>query len=96
MIFPEGSAANLKDFWLIGPLLFNLMSWFGSSPSQGAYTTLFAATSAVVAADKRKYAGVYLMPYDVITQASPEATDPLAARDLWETSERVVAALTKS
>lgn len=62
-------------------------------PNEGAYTSLFAATSTVIKADKRRYAGAYLTPFGAIAQPSKEARDPVAARNLWETTERVVSEL---
>ncbi|KAG8865613.1 hypothetical protein FRB98_005382 [Tulasnella sp. 332] len=62
------------------------------TPAQGAYTTLFAATSPKISddADWRRYAGAYLTPFAVITEPLKEANDPVAARDMWETTERVI------
>ncbi|KAG8880921.1 hypothetical protein FRB98_004681 [Tulasnella sp. 332] len=62
------------------------------TPAQGSYTTLFAATSPK-ARDRRTYGGAYLVPYGKIAEPSKVAKDPVAARDLWETSERVAAAM---
>ncbi len=63
---------------------------FSMTPGQGAYTSLFAATSPLVHKEKRKYAGGYLIPYGELQEPSEETNDPVAARDLWESSDRIV------
>ncbi|KAG8864655.1 hypothetical protein FRB96_005160 [Tulasnella sp. 330] len=78
--------------WGLGRFLnwvFHLLSWY-LSPQEGAFNSLFAATSPVVRAKKSTYAGAYLNPFGVLKEPSPEAKDPVAARDLWETSERTI------
>ncbi|KAG8997605.1 hypothetical protein FRB94_003310 [Tulasnella sp. JGI-2019a] len=62
------------------------------TPAQGAYTTLFAATSPR-ARDRKKYGGAYLVPYGGLAEPSAAAKDPVAARDLWETSDKVLKAM---
>ncbi|KAG8997606.1 hypothetical protein FRB93_014064 [Tulasnella sp. JGI-2019a] len=78
-----------------GYLMYHLFKLTGQllTPTQGAYTTLFAATSLVVAANRRKFAGAYLMPFGVLAEPSEVAKDPVAAQDLWETSEKIVDAM---
>ncbi|KAG9037537.1 hypothetical protein FRB95_005119 [Tulasnella sp. JGI-2019a] len=61
--------------------------------AKGAYTTLFAAASPVVKDRKKEFAGAYLKPLGVIATPKKETLDPVIARDLWETSERAVAAM---
>lgn len=63
---------------------------FSITALQGAYTSLFAATSAEVAAAREKYKGAYLLPYGEVAAVTKEARDPALAKTLWETSERVV------
>lgn len=67
-----------------------LSSFFAVTPLQGAFTSLFAATSAEVAAAKETYKGTFLMTYDKIGTVTKDARDPVLAKTLWETSERVV------
>lgn len=80
----------------IGYLIYNLLKLTGKllTPAQGAYTVLFAATSPR-ARDRirKKYGGAYLEPYGVLDEPSKEVSDPVATRDLWETSERVAGAM---
>lgn len=63
---------------------------FAVTSLQGAFTSLFAATSAEVAANRKKYKGAYLVPYGEMSAVTKEASDPVLAKTLWETSERVV------
>ncbi|KAA1470089.1 NAD-P-binding protein [Dentipellis sp. KUC8613] len=63
---------------------------FAMDPLQGAFTSLFAATSAQVAAEREKYKGKYLVPYGKIAgPATAAAKDAALAKTLWETSENV-------
>jgi NAD(P)-dependent dehydrogenase (short-subunit alcohol dehydrogenase family) len=63
------------------------------TPLQGALTSLFAATAPEVQQDKSKYAGAYLMPFGVPSpdDESQEAKDPTLAKELWATTEKIVA-----
>ncbi|KAA1474633.1 NAD-P-binding protein [Dentipellis sp. KUC8613] len=70
---------------------------FAAKPLEGAYTSLFAATSARVAAEREKYKGKYLVPYGEIGgPATPAAKDPVLAKTLWETTEKITAGLLKT
>ncbi|TFY66520.1 hypothetical protein EVG20_g4574 [Dentipellis fragilis] len=67
---------------------------FGVTPLQGAMTSLFAATSAQVAAEREKYKGKYLVPYGKIAgPATAASKDPALAKTLWETTERITTGL---
>ncbi|TFY66020.1 hypothetical protein EVG20_g5058, partial [Dentipellis fragilis] len=67
------------------------------TPLQGAMTSLFAATSAQVAAEREKYKGKYLVPYGKIAgPATAASKDPLVAKTLWETTERITSELLKT
>ncbi|KAG8858988.1 hypothetical protein FRB96_004808 [Tulasnella sp. 330] len=87
----EGSQEMSKSFW-IGFVIRFVLKLTGKllTPAKAAYTPLFAATSLQVRADKRKYAGVFLTPVERITEPSKVATDMNAAKELWETTERVI------
>ena len=61
------------------------------APAQGAWTQLFAATSPEVREKRGAYKGAYLMPVKKVTVPSGDGTDMGKARQLWETSERLVA-----
>ncbi|KAA1474629.1 NAD-P-binding protein [Dentipellis sp. KUC8613] len=72
------------------PLYIKLfMKAFAMTPLQGAFTSLFAATSPQIAAERKKYEGRYIVPYGKIATGTQAARDPSLARTLWETSERV-------
>jgi hypothetical protein len=57
------------------------------SVAQGAATTVWAATDASL----RAHGGAYLVDCQ-LAQAGADATDPDTARQLWDLSERLVAA----
>ncbi|KAI0052447.1 NAD-P-binding protein [Auriscalpium vulgare] len=63
------------------------------TPDQGSYTSLFAATSARVAAERPQFKGAYLEPYGQIVSVKKmrkEAGDVELGKTLWATTERVV------
>ncbi|KAI0030108.1 NAD-P-binding protein [Vararia minispora EC-137] len=82
----QTAGAQACNPWYID-ILFRTL---GVGPREGAYTTLFAATSAEVAAQREKYKDAYLMPYGRLDTPVPQARDDGLARMLWETTERVV------
>jgi hypothetical protein len=61
------------------------------SPETGAYSSLFAATSAKVLAGADRFKGVYLLPVDKITTPAIETSKlEEMAKNLWALSEEVV------
>lgn len=59
-------------------------------PAKGAWTTLFAATSAQVAGEREKYKGAYIEPFGkVVPPGRKEVRDRALATQLWETTDRV-------
>jgi len=61
------------------------------TPLQGAYTTLFAATSPQVYAYKDRFKGRYLEPFGKIGKlTTSSATDPQLARQLWDATALLV------
>lgn len=79
-------------YWL-GRLIHSIFP--AMKPAEGAYTSLFAATSPTVRREKEKYAGSYLVPYGQIQEPSRDAKDPAAAKDLWEASQRLAKEMTE-
>lgn len=78
--------------WVLGWLvnaIHQLMGWY-LSPREGAFNSLYAATSPVIRAERSTYSGAYLNPVGAVAEPGSEAKDPVAAQDLWETSEREV------
>ncbi|KAI0804590.1 NAD-P-binding protein [Irpex lacteus] len=69
-----------------------LMRLLFLSPDVGSYTSVFAAASPDVDGDER-YKGGYLRPIARLEEASAQANDPILARELWETTEKVIAEL---
>ncbi|KAI9452067.1 NAD-P-binding protein [Lactarius psammicola] len=59
-------------------------------PPKGAWTTLFAATSANVAAEREKYKGAYIEPFGkVVRPGRKEVHDRALMTQLWEATDRV-------
>lgn len=77
--------------WFLKPLGYLV----GKSPLQGATTALFAATAPEVRAEVGKYQGSYLLPYGKLAVASEAGRSEVAATELWETTERVIASVSK-
>ncbi|KAG9046982.1 hypothetical protein FS837_003272 [Tulasnella sp. UAMH 9824] len=65
------------------------LATFGLTPLQGAYTTLFAATSPKIKAEPEKYRGSYVQPFNRLAEVSAYAKDKQLAEDLWACSEEV-------
>ena len=72
------------------PLMKALYSCVGISPSSGALTSIFASASPTVAASPALYKGAYLIPYGKLAEASKLGCDEALAKELWETSEKIV------
>jgi hypothetical protein len=63
------------------------------SPSEGAITPLWAAAHPDPAKDRSMYAGAFLLPYGGWKEPSELARNVDTAKQLWETSENVLAAV---
>lgn len=57
----------------------------------GSYTTVFAAAAKEVVADKAKWKGAYMQPIARFGKSSKMATSEELAKELWETTERILA-----
>ncbi|KAG8905492.1 hypothetical protein FRC01_008326, partial [Tulasnella sp. 417] len=66
-----------------------ILASFGLTPLQGAYTTLFAATSSKIKAEPEKYKGSYVQPFNRLAEVGAYAKDKQLAEDLWACSEEV-------
>ncbi|KAJ3777371.1 short-chain dehydrogenase [Lentinula raphanica] len=72
---------------------------YAETPLQGALAPLFAAAAAEVwtekeeGSEKLKWAGAYVMPYGIPSPVdeSEAAKDPKLAKELWETTSRILA-----
>lgn len=86
------SEGNVKLFTSLpcGRLVNYLFSLIFISPHDGAYTPAWAAAARAVAEEHEKYAGAYVVPYGKLEEASAHAQDGALARELWDTTERVL------
>ncbi|KIO32210.1 hypothetical protein M407DRAFT_66909 [Tulasnella calospora MUT 4182] len=91
-VYADGGAASFRNVPFIGSLVVApIMKYIVClTPEQGAHTSLFAATSPMVKEQKDLYAGAYLVPFGTITKPSAECEDLQAAKDCWETTDKVV------
>lgn len=60
------------------------------TPEEGAYTPIIAAAAPHVRAERESYKGVYLVPMGKIATPTKAARSESLARDLWETSVKVL------
>ncbi|PCH41726.1 NAD(P)-binding protein [Wolfiporia cocos MD-104 SS10] len=79
--------ASLKP-GLITTCVHYLVSRFATLPTQGAYSTAFAAAAPEVRVEPRKYRGGYICPPGKLTAVTPVARNPVAAKEMWELTER--------
>lgn len=96
----ESTETGVQTMWATLPrpvawLMVTLGPFFVGEPFQSAYTPVFAATSPFVKFRRKEFAGAFLMPIGIISddKVSASAKDAVAARELWATSERAVAAM---
>lgn len=67
-----------------------LIRLFGVTEEQGAYTSLFCATSAVVESKRDAYKGQYVGPVGVLAGLRHnDARDEAKAQVLWDASVRI-------
>ncbi|KAF5005440.1 hypothetical protein FDECE_8105 [Fusarium decemcellulare] len=62
----------------------------GLSPFEGAITPLYAAAHPEPAQDRAKFAGSFVMPFGGLKEASEDANNTKLARQLWDTTEKVL------
>ena len=61
------------------------------SPSEGAYTSVFAAASPTVKTERDKYKGAFLMPPGKLVESPlPELDNPELAEEAWNTVETLL------
>ena len=72
--------------WMLKPLVLAL----GSTPSNGAKSALFAASSPAVKNDRKKYIGAYLTADTSVKQTTAQARDMKLAGDLWNLTQDIV------
>lgn len=73
-----------------GNLLLWVLSFFLMTPWQGGYTPAWAAAAREVRQHRERYKGVYLVPYGKIEEPSKDARREDLAKELCETTERIL------
>jgi hypothetical protein len=90
--FVDVTEGNVKLFTSL--TLGRVINWgfslFFISPHDGGYTPAWAAASRQVSEERDKYKGKYLVPYGVLEEASKDARSEDLARELWDTTEKVL------
>jgi hypothetical protein len=90
--FADVTEGNVKLFTSL--TLGRAINWgfslFFISPHDGGYTPAWAAASRQVFEERDKYKGKYLVPYGVLEDASTDARSEDLARELWDTTERIL------
>ena len=81
----SGLGSNAK--W-IGSFGNRLMSWFLTTPEQGALTQTYLAAAAEVA--NRGFKGQYFVPNAKLAESTKVTQDAALQKKLWEWSERVL------
>lgn len=77
----------------MGTVLFWIISKIIMPPEKGAWTNVFAAASPKVREEPNKYKGAYLVPAGKLKKPGANALNAQLAKDLWEISEKQLAAL---
>lgn len=86
-----GAAQDIPDVNYFLQLVMRLYKAIKFLPvKHGGITPAFAAASVEVKADREKYEGAYLVPYGKIEKGSKEAEDPDLAKELYNTTERIL------
>jgi hypothetical protein len=87
-----GIEGNVKLFrsLTLGRLINWGFSLFFISPHDGGYTPAWAASSRKVFEERNDYKGKYLVPYGIIEDASEDARREGLAKELWDTTERIL------
>ncbi|KAL8293437.1 hypothetical protein RQP46_000138 [Phenoliferia psychrophenolica] len=87
---------NALDFSSVSPLLSRvvgpIMRLLTLTPSQGAYTSLFAVASPVVAESPETYKGACVVPFGKIASLSRLADDVELQKQVWDATVEVVQA----
>ncbi|KAI9459151.1 NAD-P-binding protein [Lactarius psammicola] len=86
------SEGNVKLFTSLtfGRLINWAFSLFFISPHDGGYTPAWAAAARQVFEERDKYKGKYLVPYGTLEEPSKDAQREDLAKELWETTEKVL------
>ncbi|KAF8600690.1 NAD-P-binding protein [Ceratobasidium sp. AG-I] len=88
----DSSITLMSKIPIIGLAVGFMVGYMFASVPDGAYTSVFAATNPIVRAEPKAYKGKYLVPMGRIAAPSPLAEDLELGKQLWELTEKVVAA----
>ncbi|KAF8638058.1 hypothetical protein AX16_010690 [Volvariella volvacea WC 439] len=72
------------------PISSTLINLFFVTPERGAITSIIAAASPILKAERDTYNGAYLVPYGKIGTPSTHSQDSVLAAELWQTTEAVI------
>jgi len=75
---------------LLSPIYAAIANLFFTTPAKGAHGAVFAAAAPEVRANPRDYRGAHIEPRTKLGRASEAAEDPELAKELWETTERIL------
>lgn len=77
-----------------GGVIGAIFAWFSehffTTPTNGAYNSVFAASAPVVRANPEKYKGAYLRPIGVISTPGKDGVKTDLAKELWRTTEELL------
>ena len=92
IVIPYMTEGNVKLFTSLtfGRLINWGFSLFFISPHDGGYTPAWAAAAREVFEERDKYKGKYLVPFGTLEEASKDAQREDLAKELWETTEKVL------
>ncbi|EPQ51744.1 NAD P-binding protein [Gloeophyllum trabeum ATCC 11539] len=76
--------------WPLGSYIVGLSALANDTPFFGAYTSVFAAASPIVRDEAGKWEGGYVVPYGRLEECGPEGAREDLARELWETTEKIL------
>ena len=88
----HGTEGNVKLFTSLtfGRLINWGFSFFYISPHDGGYTPAWTAALRKVFKERDNYKGKYLVPFEIIEDASENAKRKDLAMELWRTTERTL------
>lgn len=75
---------------VLSPVYTFIANMFFTPPEKGAYSTTFAAVAPAVRTDPDTYRGAYIVPPGKVAPAGKEVQTAELAKDLWETTERLM------
>lgn len=75
---------------ILAPIYAFIANAFFMTPEKGAYSPVYAAAAPAVRAESGKYRGAYVVPPGMLGRAGKQAQDPELAKELWETTEKIL------